>query len=76
MIKNIKEFKKFEDEYIKNEKLTLDEKFKIYDEMWLWAKELGIFPLKDPLDGIEKDIKLAKLFKKLKEKYERQKQDT
>ncbi len=73
MIKNIKEFKKFEDEYIKNEELTLDEKFKIYDEMWLWAKELGIFPLKDSLDGIEKDIKLAKLFKKLQEKYEQQK---
>ncbi len=73
MIKNIKEFKKFEDEYIKNEELTLDEKFKIYDEMWLWAKELGIFPLKDSLNGIEKDIKLAKLFKKLQEKYEQQK---
>jgi len=72
MIKDKKFYQEFEDEFLRNEKLTLDEKFRIYDEMYLWAKELGVFPLKDPLEGIEDDIKLAKFFKKLAEKYERE----
>ncbi|MFC1824633.1 hypothetical protein ACFL9T_18150 [Thermodesulfobacteriota bacterium] len=31
----------------------------IFEQLYHEAKTLGIFPLKDPLDGIEVDIRLA-----------------
>ena len=37
------------------------ENLKIFEQMWIYATELGVLPLKDPLEDIEKNIKLAKL---------------
>jgi len=61
MIKNYKIFKNFENELIKKEKTQIDKNFQILDEMYKYARELGIFPLLNPLDGIEIDIKIAKI---------------
>jgi hypothetical protein len=45
--------------------LTLEQKFRIYDGMLELARQLGVIPLKDPLDGIEEDIRRARTFRGL-----------
>lgn len=61
MVKNRKLLAKFEYEQIKRNKLSYTQALKIYESMWEEAKELGILPLKDQMEGIEVDIKMAKI---------------
>ena len=61
MVKNHKLLEKFEYEQIKRNKLSYTQALKIYESMWKEAKELGILPLKDPMEGIEVDIRIAKI---------------
>lgn len=61
MIKNYKKFKEFEDGFISKEKADIEKNFLIVEEMYKEAVALNIFPLKDPLDDIEIDIKIAKV---------------
>ena len=55
-----KEFKKFELDLLRSEKQDIKKNFKIVESLYEEAVLLGIFPLKDPLDGFEIDIKIAK----------------
>ena len=32
---------------------------RVFEELWRHAVRLGVLPLKDPLDGIEVDLRLA-----------------
>lgn len=59
MIKNSPELKEFEKNYVKNPP-DFFQNMKIYEALFYEACELGIFPLKDPLEGIDEKIKLAK----------------
>jgi hypothetical protein len=68
MIKNVKVFEKFNYDYWRKRKYSLDEKFAIYNSMYLEARELGIFPLKNPLEGIEPCLKIAKVLNSGKNK--------
>lgn len=61
MIKNSKYLRKFEIEYIKKNKVNILQNFKLMDYMYNEAVELGVFPLENPLEGIEVDIKIAKV---------------
>ena len=61
MIKNYKLIEKFEKNLIKTEKIDITRNFQIIDAMYNEAVELGIIPLKNPLDGIDNDIKIAKV---------------
>jgi hypothetical protein len=61
MIKNSQKLKKFEDEYLQKEKSDISRNFQILDALFKEALALGIFPLKNPLEGIEVDIKIAKV---------------
>jgi len=61
MIKNYKKFKKFEDELISKEKVNIEKNFLIVEEMYKEAVALNVFPVKNPLDDIEVDIKIAKV---------------
>jgi hypothetical protein len=61
MVKNPKLLEKFERELLKKEKLSYIENLKIFDSLLKEAIALGILPLKNPLDGIEVDIKIAKI---------------
>ena len=45
--------------------LTLEQKVRLYDGMFEEARQLGIFPLADPLEGIEEDIHRARIFRSL-----------
>lgn len=58
MIRRTQLLDDFEREQLR-QPLTLGQKFRIYDGMLAEARQLGVIPLKDPLDGIEEDIRRA-----------------
>ncbi len=61
MIKDKRYLTLFERQLISDEAVDFYKNLEIYEAMWLEAVELGIFPLKDPLDGVEDDIHLARV---------------
>ncbi len=61
MIKNPDLLQKFEDEFTQREKADFLKNIRLVDAMYREAVSLGIFPLKDPLDGVETDIKIAEV---------------
>jgi hypothetical protein len=62
MIKNSAIVKNFEDEFIKNQgKLSYDQSLRLFNSMWQEAVILGVFPLKDPLEGLEADLRIARV---------------
>ena len=68
MIKNPKTLEKFEKKYIKKNNLTFKEKLEIYESLWAEALLMKVLPLKDPLKGIEIDIKIARILISLHKK--------
>ena len=54
------EFQRFEIEILRNEKLDIKKKFKIVEALYKEAVALGVFPLKDSLEGLEVDFRIAK----------------
>lgn len=61
MIKDKDKLFEFEKEFLKNEKLDINKSFEIYENMYRYSVEMGILPLKNKLEGIEVDIKIAKV---------------
>jgi len=61
MIKNTSRLKEFEKNYARRQKPDLVQNLKILDQLYTEAKALSVFPLKDPLSGIDVDIKIAKV---------------
>jgi len=59
MIANYKEFHKFEKELISKEKVDIKRNFRIVDALYHEAVKLGIIPIRNPLDGLEIDLKIA-----------------
>ena len=61
MIKNQELLEKFETKLISSQKLSYEENLKIFESMWNLACELKVFPPENPMEGIEKDIELARI---------------
>lgn len=61
MIKDKKYLEEFEKQLLLTEPIDFEKNLEIYEALWQEAVDLGIFPLKDPLDGVEDDIHLAKM---------------
>jgi hypothetical protein len=61
MILNRAELKKFEKELIRAEKVDLHQNLAILDALYDEACALGVFPLEDPLDGFDVDLKIARV---------------
>jgi hypothetical protein len=61
MIRNSKALRKFEYEIMKKESVNILRNFRLVEAMHKEAMLLGVFPLKDPLSGIEVDIAIAKV---------------
>ncbi len=61
MITNRREVEKFERELLRNEKVDVKKNISIINAMYEEAVALGVFPLKDPLEGLEVDIKIAQV---------------
>jgi len=62
MIKKSELLKSFEDNFIRDKgKLSFRQAMTLFSGMWNEGLQLGILPPKNPLDGIEVDIKIAKV---------------
>ena len=59
MIRN-NELQQFEMEFLRRGKLDVVRNFQIEEALYQEAVSLGIIPLKNPLDGVEVDIKIAR----------------
>jgi hypothetical protein len=55
------EFEEFEIELLRNGDLDLKKKFKILEALYKEAVALGVFPLRDSLEGLDVDIRIAKV---------------
>lgn len=61
MVRNAKMLADFEARELKKEKLSYNQALKIFEAMWQEGLALGVLPLKDPLEGIEAKINLARI---------------
>lgn len=61
MIINCREFQSFEKKMMEQENLNIRQKFKIINALYEEAIALGALPLKNPLEGIDIDIKIARV---------------
>jgi hypothetical protein len=55
------DFQKFEIEFVKREKVNIIRNFQIVDALYNEAVALGVSLLKNPLDGIEVDLRIARV---------------
>lgn len=60
MIRNVDKFSKFENGLLRSEQVDVAKNFRIIDALYYEAAALGIFPLKNPLEGLETAVKIAK----------------
>ena len=61
MIKNAQLVENMERDFILRQKLSYKQSMQIFESMWNEAVRLGVLPPRDPLEGIEVDIKIAKV---------------
>lgn len=61
MVKNPKLLVEFENKELKKERFSYKKALKLFEAMWQEATTIGVLPLKDPLEGIETDINLARI---------------
>lgn len=59
MLKKVPLIEAFEKEQMQKAKPDYCRNLQIFESLYQEAKHLGVFPLKDPLEGIELDIRLA-----------------
>lgn len=68
MIKNRRMLDDFEKSQIRKERLTYRKSLKLVESLWKEGMALGVLPPKDPLEGIETDIKLARILNRCSRK--------
>ena len=56
-----KEFREFELEFLRKEKIDIKRNIKIMEALYMEAVALGVIPLRDPLDGLDVTIRIAKV---------------
>ena len=61
MIKDARTLIKFKREQAKKEKNSYLDSLKIFEALWKEGVSFGVLPLKDPLEGIETDIRIARI---------------
>lgn len=62
MIKNAALLRKLEDDFSRQEgRLPYGKSSKIFKAMWMEAVNLRIWPPEDPMEGIDVDIRIAKI---------------
>ncbi|MEW6684923.1 MAG: hypothetical protein AB1393_01795 [Candidatus Edwardsbacteria bacterium] len=61
MITNYEQIKRFENDFIKRDKVDVRKNFSIVSAMYEEAVKLGVFPIKNSLEGLEIDLKIAKV---------------
>ena len=67
MVRDGEALRRFKEDLIgKDPQRPFLEALKIYEALWKEAVTLGVLPLADPPDGMEKDIELARMLNSLK----------
>lgn len=61
MIKNSRLLKRFEKAEVKRDKISFKKAVKIFEALWKEARSLGAIRKEDRLEGIEKEIRIAKI---------------
>jgi hypothetical protein len=61
MVKNSSRLKEFEDNFIRQNKSEILKNLQLLDSLYKEARALSVFPLREPLEGLEIDIKIAKV---------------
>ncbi len=61
MIKDVKALQRLEDSVIRGSKLSHPEALRLLEAMWREGITLGTLPPKDPLEGIEVDMRIARI---------------
>jgi len=62
MIKNKHILEELDNQFILGKgRLSYDEALRLFEAMWIEAKNMGIVPLKDPMEGIDVDIRIARI---------------
>jgi hypothetical protein len=61
MIKNRRAIDLFENALVRLSSADYQRNLQIFEALYREACSLGVLPLKDPLDGIESDIRLARI---------------
>jgi hypothetical protein len=61
MIKNPEKLKKFEQTVKRNSEVDINKNFEIFEALYKEAKELGVLPRRNPLEGKETVKKIAKI---------------
>ena len=64
MIKNSNLLAQFEKKQLRKEKLTYLQALKLMESLWREGIALGALPPKNPLEGIETDIRIARILNK------------
>ncbi len=65
MIKDPIYLQKLEREFLAKRKVDIHKNLALLDSMYDLARDLGVFPLADPLAGIEKDIEISRILNRL-----------
>ncbi len=60
-VRKRRELLKFENDFLRKEKVDPARNFHIVEALYKEAVTLGVIPLKNPLDGIQVDLKIAKV---------------
>ena len=67
MIKKTKRLQQFEKEFVQKNSLSHLQALKLLDGMWEMGMALGVLPPDDPWEGIEVDIRVARIVNCFKE---------
>ena len=61
MIRNADKVREFEERYLAENRLSLEQALAIVDALWAEGLRLGSLPPADPLEGIDVDIRIARV---------------
>ncbi|MBN2363885.1 hypothetical protein JXL83_07115 [candidate division WOR-3 bacterium] len=59
MILDKEKYRQYLENSIKNDNLIYEKKLEIFEEMFILSKDLGLLNKIDPLEGTEKNIRIA-----------------
>jgi len=62
MIKDIRLWEKWESGYRRKEVSDFSQNLELLEGMYEEARSLGLFPLSDPLEGLDMKIRMARVF--------------
>ncbi len=61
MIRDAEALKRFEDSVIREGQLSHQQALSLFEAMWQEGVALGVLPPKDPLEGIEVDMRISRI---------------